>query len=94
MATLHLEISDDCNYVVKKSYKIKTIIDVYNYIGSCFKNGHYIKDKETANCTQYTSNGKKIIAFITKYGQDYSVTEFKNIANSCFDPEEYTWDIS
>ena len=82
MATLHLEISDDCNYVVKKSYKIKTVRDIYNYLSPWFDNGYYTKYKETKNCTQYAFNGNKITAFITKYGQNYSITEFENMMNS------------
>lgn len=92
MATLHLEISDD-NYVVKRSYKVKTIKDVYKYLSSCF-NGYYIKRKETKSCTQYAFDGKKVTAFVTKYGQDYSITEFENITNNYFDPGERTWDLS
>lgn len=80
MATLHLNFIDDRDHVVKKSYKVKTIKDVYNYLSPCFSDDYYIKYKETANCTQYTSNRKKVIAFVTKYGRNYSITEFKNIS--------------
>ena len=93
MATLHLEISDDCNYVVKKSYKVKTIRDVYNYLSACF-DGYYIKWKENKSCTQYAFNGKKITAFVTKYGKNYSITEFENMMNSYSDPGERTWNLS
>ena len=82
MATLHLEISDDCNYVVKRSYRVKTIRDVYNYLSAWLNNGYYRKYKETKNCTQYAFDGKKITAFITKYSQDYSITEFENMTHS------------
>lgn len=82
MATLYLEISDDYNHIVKKSYKVKTFRDVYNHLSTWFDNDYYIKYKETKNCTQYTSNGNKITAFVTKYGQDYSITEFENMMSS------------
>ena len=80
MATLHLKFIDDCDHVVKKSYKVKTIKDVYNYLSPCFSGDYYIKCKETTSCTQYASGRKKITAFVTKYGQDYSITEFENIS--------------
>ena len=94
MATLHLEISDDCDHVIKKSYKVKTISDVYDKLNTWSCSGYYIKYKETKNCTQYAFNGNKITAFVTKYGQNYSITEFENMMSGCFDPEEYTWDVS
>lgn len=80
MATLHLEISDDYDHIVKKSYKVKTFRDVYNYLSAWLVNGYYILYKETTSCTQYASGRKKITAFVTKYGQDYSINEFENIS--------------
>lgn len=82
MATLHLEISDDCNYVVKKSYKVKTVRDIYNYLSTWFDKGYYIKYEETKTYTQYAFHRNKITAFVTKYGQNYSITEFENMINS------------
>lgn len=94
MATLHLELTDEYNYVVKKSYKVKTVKDVYNYLSAWLDNGYYIKNKETKSCTQYAFNGNTITAFVTKYGQNYSITEFENMMSSCSDPGERIWDLS
>lgn len=82
MATLHLEFINDCDHVVKKSYKVKTIRDVYTYLSVWFVNGYYVKYKETKNCTQYAFNGNKVTAFVTKYGQNYSIAEFENMMSS------------
>lgn len=50
MATLHLELTleltDEYNYVVKKSYKVKTVKDVYNYLSAWLDNGYYKKTKK------------------------------------------------
>lgn len=90
MTTLHLEFINDCDHVVKKSYKVKTIRDVYDQLNAWFSSGYYIKHKETKNCTQYAFNGNKVTAFVTKYGQNYSITEFENMMSSYSDPVEHT----